>query len=119
MRISDWSSDVCSSDLPGFGRKALLYATCFANYNSPSIGIAARRVLARNGVETEVVYPACCGMPQFEHGDVARVAETAVRVAAELRSRVDAGWTMSGLVPSCVLLVKFEDGKRTRLNARQ
>src|SRR3546814_19392946 len=47
-------------------------------------------------------------MPQFEHGDVARVAETAVRVAAELRSRVDAGWTMLGLVPSCVLMLKFE-----------
>ena len=28
------------------------------------IGLAARAVLARNGVETEVIYPACCGMPQ-------------------------------------------------------
>src|SRR5690606_30544560 len=45
-------------------RKAVLYATCFVNYNSPDIGTAARTVLAKNGVETEVVYPECCGMPQ-------------------------------------------------------
>src|SRR6185503_15774483 len=30
---------------PAFGRKAVLYATCFSNYNNPEIGMAARRVL--------------------------------------------------------------------------
>ncbi|MBT8001906.1 MAG: glycerol-3-phosphate dehydrogenase, partial [Rhodospirillales bacterium] len=62
---------------PGFGRKAVLYATCFGNYNSPEIGVAAREVLAKNGVETEVVYPGCCGMPQLEQGDIAGVADNA------------------------------------------
>ena len=52
----------------------MLYATCFVNYNNPSIGEATRAVLARNGVETEVVYPQCCGMPQLEQGDLAAVA---------------------------------------------
>ena len=43
---------------PAFGkRKAVLYATCFVNYNNTGIGAAARAVLAKNGVETEVVYP--------------------------------------------------------------
>src|SRR3546814_433975 len=50
---------------PAFGRKAVLYATCFVNYSNPGIGMAARAVLARNGVETEVGYPSCCGMPQL------------------------------------------------------
>ena len=49
-----------NADAPGFGRKAVLYATCFVNYNNPDIGEAARNVLAKNGVETEVVYPQCC-----------------------------------------------------------
>ena len=62
---------------PAFGRKAVLYATCFVNYNNPSIGEATRAVLARNGVETEVVYPQCCGMPQLEQGDLAEVAASA------------------------------------------
>ena len=55
---------------PAFGkRKAVLYATCFVNFNNTDIGAAARAVLAKNGVETEVVYPACCGMPKLELGD--------------------------------------------------
>ena len=50
-------------------RKAVLYATCYGNYNDTPISAAALAVLAKNGVETEVVYPACCGMPQLEQGD--------------------------------------------------
>jgi len=93
---------------PGFGRKAVLYATCFANYNNPQIGMAARAVLAMNGVETEVVYPACCGMPQFERGDVAAVAASARTVAAALKSWIERGYDVIALVPSCALMLKFE-----------
>ena len=59
-----------------------MYATCFVNYNNPAIGIAALAVLAKNGVETEIVYPGCCGMPQLEQGEVARVAESAAPCGA-------------------------------------
>jgi glycerol-3-phosphate dehydrogenase subunit C len=93
---------------PGFGRKAVLYATCFVNYNGPDIGMAARAVLARNGVETEVVYPACCGMPQLEHGDIARVAENARKVSQALKPYIDDGYDVIALVPSCALMLKFE-----------
>jgi glycerol-3-phosphate dehydrogenase subunit C len=93
---------------PGAGRKAVIYATCFANYNNPDIGMAARAVLARNGVETEVVYPGCCGMPQLEEGDIGRVAEKAKNVAAELTQWVDKGYDVVCLVSSCALMMKFE-----------
>ena len=93
---------------PAYGRKAVIYATCFANYNGPEIGVAARKVLARNGVETEVVYPRCCGMPQLEYGDIARVAEDARKTAADLRTWVDKGYDIVSLVPSCSLMLKFE-----------
>jgi len=93
---------------PAHGRKAVLYATCFVNYNNPGIGLAARAVLARNGVETEVVYPACCAMPQLEQGDLARVAASARRVAAELKPWIDKGYDVIALVPSCALMLKFE-----------
>ena len=95
-------------DAPAFGRKAVIYATCFGNYNGPDIGVAARAVLAANGVETEIVYPACCGMPQLESGDIAGVAETACAVAAELRGWIDKGYDVVSLVPSCSLMLKFE-----------
>ena len=93
---------------PAHGRKAVLYATCFSNYNNPDIGMAARKVLAHNGVATEVVYPRCCGMPQFERGDVARVAEHAKTVSETLLPYIEHGYDVIALVPSCALMLKFE-----------
>ncbi|MGM0559828.1 MAG: heterodisulfide reductase-related iron-sulfur binding cluster [Pseudomonadota bacterium] len=93
---------------PAHGRKAVIYATCFANYNETSIGLAARRVLTHNGVETEVSYPQCCGMPQFEKGEIESVAEGAKKVAAELLPWVDKGHDIIALTPSCALMMKFE-----------
>ncbi len=93
---------------PGFGRKAVLYATCFVNYNNPSIGEAAQAVLAKNGVETEIVYPQCCGMPQLEGGNLASVAAAAKSVSAALGLWIDKGYDVIALVPSCTLMLKFE-----------
>jgi glycerol-3-phosphate dehydrogenase subunit C len=93
---------------PAFGRKAVIYATCYGNYNNTDIGMAARAVLARNGVETEVVYPECCGMPQLEGGDLERVANKARKVAAALSDWIDKGWDVVALIPSCALMLKFE-----------
>lgn len=97
-----------NEDAPAHGRKAVLYATCFANYNNPAIGDTARAVLARNGVETEVVYPRCCGMPQLEQGDVAAVAESAKATAQDLKPWIEKGYDVIALVPSCALMLKFE-----------
>ncbi len=97
-----------NAEAPAHGRKAVLYATCYGNYNNPEIGEATRAVLARNGVETEVVYPGCCGMPKLEQGDLKRVAENAKRVAAEMKPWIDKGYDVIALVPSCALMLKFE-----------
>lgn len=93
---------------PGFGRKAVIYATCSANYNNPEIGMAALEVLAKNGVLSEVVYPECCGMPQFEQGDLSTVATKAANIAAALKPYIDDGYDIISLVPSCTLMLKFE-----------
>ncbi len=97
-----------NTEAPAFGRKAVIYSTCFANYNNPEIGMATRAVLARNGVETEMVYPACCGMPLLEQGRIAEVAASARKVAAELGPWIDKGYDVIALVPSCALMLKFE-----------
>jgi len=93
---------------PGFGRKAVLYATCFVEFNDPDIGLAARAILAHNGVATEVAYPACCGMPQLEAGDIADVAGRAKTVSQALKRYIDEGYEVIALVPSCALMLKFE-----------
>ncbi|MEL0105446.1 MAG: (Fe-S)-binding protein [Rhodospirillales bacterium] len=102
------SAPAPDTEAPAKDRKAVIFATCFANYNSPNIGMAALEVLAKNGVETEVVYPRCCGMPQLENGNIAAVAESAREVSAELKPWIDKGYDVVSLVPSCTLMMKFE-----------
>ncbi|MBM3468841.1 MAG: glycerol-3-phosphate dehydrogenase [Alphaproteobacteria bacterium] len=95
-------------EAPAYGRKAVLYATCYGNYNDPGIGLATRKVLAHNGVEVEVAYPRCCGMPLLEQGNLAAVAEAARDVATQLRAWIDKGFDVIALVPSCALMLKSE-----------
>ncbi len=89
-------------------RKAVLYATCFVNYNSPEIGEATKAVLAKNGIKAEVIYPSCCGMPQLEQGNIGRVAENAKKISAELAEWIGKGYDIIALVPSCAFMLKFE-----------
>ncbi len=94
---------------PAFGkRKAAIFATCFVDYNQPHTAEAAVAVLARQGIETRMAYPVCCGMPQLEAGDLAEVAARAQKNAAALLPLVDEGWDIVTLTASCGLMMKFE-----------
>jgi glycerol-3-phosphate dehydrogenase subunit C len=90
------------------GRKAAIFTTCFANYNATAIGVAALEVLAKNGVETALVYPGCCGMPQLEQGEIERVATAAKTAAAAFKPWIAKGYDVVALTPSCALMLKFE-----------
>jgi glycerol-3-phosphate dehydrogenase subunit C len=102
------SAPKLNRDAPGFGRKVVLYATCFVEFHDPGIGLAAQAILAHNGVETEIAYPSCCGMPQLEAGDIADVADRARTVSRALKRYIDDGYEVIALVPSCALMLKFE-----------
>jgi len=93
---------------PAKGRQAVLYATCAVNYNNPTVGEAAAKVLAHLGVDVQTDYPGCCGMPFLEQGNIAKVAENAEKVAKMLRPLVDAGKDIITLTASCGLMFKFE-----------
>ncbi|MDP3174846.1 MAG: hypothetical protein Q8M88_10475 [Phenylobacterium sp.] len=94
---------------PAFGqRKAAVYATCFSEYNAPSVAEAAMAVLARQGVAAHLVYPECCGMPQMEAGDLKDVAGRAARVAKAFQPALDDGCDVVALTASCALMLKFE-----------
>ena len=89
-------------------RKAVVYATCFINYNDPEMGNDALQVLVRNGVQTEVLHPVCCGMPKLEHGDIEGVAANARRVSASFKPWIEKGYDVIALTPSCSLMLKSE-----------
>jgi glycerol-3-phosphate dehydrogenase subunit C len=70
--------------------------------------MSALAVLAKNGVETQVVYPACCGMPKLEQGLIGEVAQAAQTVSQALSQYIDQGYDIVAPVPSCALMLKFE-----------
>ena len=95
---------------PAFGkRKAVIYATCFADYNQPATAAAALAVLARQGVEAEdglsgLLRHAAAGGRRPRRGG--RAAPS--RVAAELAPYIADGWDVVTLTASCGLMMKFE-----------
>ena len=97
-----------NAEAPAAARKAVVYATCFANYNDPGLGEDALEILGRNGVELEVLHPSCCGMPKLEHGDIESVAEAAREVASMFKPWIEKGYDVVSLTPSCSLMLKFE-----------
>jgi glycerol-3-phosphate dehydrogenase subunit C len=99
---------VRDASAPAAARKAVIYSTCIVEYNAPSTGMATKVVLEANGVQTEILYPACCGMPYFEHGDLKSVARQAAKVAKAFRPYVDKGYDVIAPTASCGLMLKFE-----------
>jgi len=90
------------------GRKAVIYSTCFVNFNKKETGIAALKVLKKNGVEVQEAYPGCCGMPFLEQADLPKVVEQAKKVSKDLLAWVDKGYRVITLTASCGLMLKFE-----------
>ncbi len=97
-----------NADAPAFGRKAVIYASCYGEFNDQTPGEALVKVLAHNGVDVRVEHPHCCGMPKFENGDLPAVAQSAETVAAFFAPLIDQGYDIIPLTTSCALMLKFE-----------
>src|SRR3546814_4945538 len=80
MRISDWSSDVCSSDL-------LLFIDTYAAYFEPNIGLAAINLLEGCGYEVIVRDVGCCQRPRMSKGMVRQARQDEIG-RASCRERV-------------------------------
>jgi len=89
-------------------RKVVIYSTCFVNFNKKNTGVAALKVLRRNGVEVEHAYPGCCGMPFLEQADLNKVVHQAKKVSSDLLKWIEKGYRVVTLTASCSLMLKFE-----------
>ena len=89
-------------------RKVVIYSTCFVNFNKKNTGVAALKVLKKNGVDVQHAYPGCCGMPFLEQADLTKVVEQAKKVSKDLLSWIDKGYKVVTLTASCGLMLKFE-----------
>lgn len=89
--------------------KVALFATCFGNYNEPSVPEDLAAVFAHNGIPVTIATKEhCCGMPKLELGDLASVTAAKEANIPVLAKLVDAGWDIVAPVPSCVLMFKQE-----------
>ena len=89
-------------------RKVVIYTTCFVNFNKKNTGVAALKVLKKNGVEVQEAYPGCCGMPFLEQADLPKVVEQAKKISKDLLEWVNKGYKIITLTASCGLMLKFE-----------
>ena len=71
------NKDQINFETPNKDRKVVIYTTCFVNFNKKNTGVAALKVLKKNGVEVQEAYPGCCGMPFLEQADLPKVVEQA------------------------------------------
>jgi FAD/FMN-containing dehydrogenase/Fe-S oxidoreductase len=96
------------SGKPG-ARRVVLFPDTFTNFFEPQVGRAAVEVLERCGFTVEIPgSDLCCGRPLFDQGmlDLARRwLATIMEVMAPL---ADAGLTIVGLEPSCLLTLRDE-----------
>ena len=79
-------------------RKVVIYSTCFVNFNKKNTGVAALKVLKKNGVEVQEAYPGCCGMPFLEQADLPKVVEQAKKVSKDLIEWIDKGYKVVTLI---------------------
>jgi glycerol-3-phosphate dehydrogenase subunit C len=102
------NNEPINNDAPSKNRKVVIYSTCFVNFNKKDTGIAALKVLKKNGVEVQEAYPGCCGMPFLEQADLPKVVEQAKKVSKDLLDWIDRGYQIITLTASCGLMLKFE-----------
>ena len=107
-KYSKNNKDIVNKLAPAFGRKVVIYSTCFVNFNKKNTGVAALKVLKKNGVEVQHAYPGCCGMPYLEQADPQKVIKQAIVVSKELLQWIHKGYKIVTLTASCGLMLKFE-----------
>ena len=89
--------------------KVALFATCYMNRNEPGPGEDLVAVFNHNGIPVTLAEKErCCGMPKLELGDLESVKAAKEANIPQLAKLVDAGWDLTALVPSCVLMFKQE-----------
>ncbi|MFT4822296.1 MAG: Fe-S oxidoreductase [Halioglobus sp.] len=89
--------------------KVALYATCYGNYNSPTLGEDFIKVYQHNNIYMDIVpKEKCCGMPKLELGDLETVNALKEANIPVLAALVDQGYDLIAPIPSCVLMYKQE-----------
>ena len=89
--------------------KIAIFVTCYGNVNSPQLVEDMISVFEHNGIRVSIINSdECCGMPKYELGDLASVAEFAKRNLEKMKPFINAGYKITAPIPSCVLMYRKE-----------
>ncbi len=86
----------------------VLFNDTFMNYNYPSVGMAATRILEAAGFRVEVVERKCCGRPMISKGMLDAAHDNARYNVDLLYPYVEQGAYVVGCEPSCLLTLRDE-----------
>ncbi len=107
--LADWFADREPEPAAGTGdRRVALFLDCYVNYNDPGVGRAAVRVLERLGATVELVDAGCCGRAALSKGLVDDAEAKADAAVGPLVERVEAGWDVVAVEPSCAAMLADE-----------
>ena len=115
--LPKWQSPFAADHAPrthqSGAKTVLLWADTFNRYFEPENLYAASRVLTAAGYNVEIAgpeddRPLCCGRTYLAAGLVDRAVAEMARSAAHLLPRIEAGATVIGLEPSCLLTFRDE-----------
>jgi Fe-S oxidoreductase len=95
----------------GDPNQAVLFSTCFVNYNYPGLGRDLIDVFSRNGVALGLPRQNCCGMPALEAGDIELAKHLARQNVETLLPQVLAGKKVIAVNPTCSYMMRKEYGE--------
>jgi Fe-S oxidoreductase len=107
--FQDWYRK--SSQPSGDSTKAVLFTTCFVNYNNPDLGRDVIEVFSRNGISLECPPQNCCGMPALEAGDLELARKLARTNVEALYPQVQQGKKILAINPTCSYMMRKEYGE--------
>jgi glycerol-3-phosphate dehydrogenase subunit C len=90
--------------------KAVLFSTCFINYNHPGLGKDLMEVFSRNGIALGLPKQNCCGMPAMEAGDIELAKRLARQNVEALLPYVREGKKVVAVNPTCSYMMRKEYG---------
>ncbi len=88
-----------------------LFNDTWNEYQRPSVGEGAVRVLAAAGARVRLPEVVCCGRPMLSEGLIDEARENARRNLDLLTPLIDAGVPLVGLEPSCILTMRDDYSK--------
>ena len=88
--------------------EVVLFHDTFNTYNTPSVAIAATRLLERAGYRVMLAEKRCCGRPLISKGMLGEAKSLAAWNVEKISSYAARGIAIIGLEPCCLLTLRDE-----------